>query len=117
MQIGSNFFLEYQIRSLAEAFYQLRKTLGNNSSNAQMNMVRRYYRTRKCVTGLDNEKLTGASFSGMNTRSGDLLNLRMKAVRDGQVTFDLQTHTYKLFYCRQYDAILQVNDTGVSVME
>ena len=82
-----------------------------------MNMVHRYYRTRKFAIGLDTENLTGASFSGMNTRSGDLLNLRMKAVRDGQVTFDLQANTYKLFYCLQYDAILNVQHTGVSVLE
>jgi hypothetical protein len=117
MQIGSKLFPEYPIRSLAEAFYQLRKTLGINSSNAQMNMVHRYYRDHKFVIGLDTEKLSGASFSGMNTRSGDLLNLRMKSVRDGEVTLDLANYTYKLFYMLQYDAILQVNDTGVSVLE
>jgi hypothetical protein len=117
MQIGSKLFPEYPIRSLAEAFYQLRKTLGINSSNAQMNMVHRYYRDHKFVIGLDTEKLTGASFSGMNTRAGDLLNLRMKSVRDGEVTLDLADYTYKLFYMLQYDAILQVNDTGVNVLE
>ena len=37
MQIGSKMIPEYPIRSLAEAFYHLRKTLGINSTNAQMN--------------------------------------------------------------------------------
>ena len=35
MQIGSKLFPEYPIRSLAEVFYNLRKTLGINSTNAQ----------------------------------------------------------------------------------
>ena len=48
---------EYPIRSLAEAFYHLRKTLGINSTNAQMNMVHRYYRDHKFVLALQCEKL------------------------------------------------------------
>ena len=77
MQLGSKLFPEYPIRSLAEAFYQLRKSLGINSTNAQMNMVQRYYRDHKFVVGLDTEKLTGASFTGYNTRAGDLLTLKI----------------------------------------
>ena len=41
MHIGSKLMPEYPIRSLAEAFYHLRKTLGLTSTNAQMNLVQR----------------------------------------------------------------------------
>ena len=56
MQIGSKLIPEYPIRSLAEEFYHLRKTLGINSTNAQMNMVQRYYRDRKFVLALQCKK-------------------------------------------------------------
>ena len=56
MQIGSKMIPEYPIRSLAEAFYHLRKTLGINSTNAQMNMVQKYYRDHKFVLALQCEK-------------------------------------------------------------
>ena len=114
MQIGSKLMPEYPIRSLAEAFYQLRKSLGINSTNAQMNMVQRYYRDHKFVISLDCEKLNGASFTGMNTRAGDLMTLRMKGA-NGNIAISSDPH--KLHYCMAYDAVLQVNDTGVTVLE
>jgi hypothetical protein len=115
MQIGSKLFPEYPCRSLCESFYELRKALGVHASNAQMNMVQRYYRDHKFVMAFDTEKLIGASFTGMNTKAGDLLTLKMKGA-NGSIALDA-TDTHKLFYCLQYDAILNVNDTGVSVLE
>ena len=115
MQIGSNLFPEYPIRSLAEAFYQLRKSLGINSTNAQMSMIQRHYSAFKYVIGIDTERMTGASFTGYSTKASDLLTLKMKGANGGIDLDDTKTH--KLFYCLQYDAILQVNDTGVNVLE
>ena len=115
MQIGSKLFSEYPLRSLAEQFYQLRKALGLHANNGQMNMVQRYYRNHKFVIGIDTEKLTGASFTGMNTKAGDLLTLRLKGA-NGTINVDA-TDTHKLFYCLHYDAVLQMNDTGVSILE
>ena len=115
MQLGSKLFPEYPIRSLAEAFYNLRKTLGNNSTNAQMNMVQRYYRDHKFVVGIDAEKLTGASFTGYNSKAGDLMTLKMKGA-NGTVTLE-NNATHKLFYVLNYDAIMQISDVGVSVLE
>ena len=59
--------------------------------------------------------MTGASFTGMNTKAGDLLTLKLKGA-NGSIALDA-TDTHKLFYCLHYDAVLQVNDTGVSVLE
>ena len=115
MQLGSKLFPEYPIRSLAEAFYNLRKTLGINSTNAQMNMVQRYYRDHKFVVGIDTEKLTGASFTGYNSKAGDLMTLKMKGA-NGTVTLE-NNATHKLFYVLNYDAIMQISDVGVSVLE
>ena len=106
---------EYPIRSLPEAFYHLRKTLGINSTNAQMNMVQRYYRDHKFVLALQCEKMSGASFTGINTRAGDLLTLKMKAANGNSIFMGTDTH--KLHYCLNFDAVLNINDGGVTILE
>jgi len=58
--------------------------------------------------------MTGASFTGYNTKAGDLLTLKMKGA-NGAIIMSAEPH--KLYYCLHYDAVLQVNDTGVSVLE
>ena len=81
IQIGSNLFNEYPLRSQAERFYQLRKALGAHSTNTQINMVQRYYRDHKFAIGISTEKLSGASFTSFNTKAGDLLTIKLKRAR------------------------------------
>ena len=78
MQIGSKKFPEYPIRSAAEAFYQLRKALGVHDVNAQMDISATAFRSTKYVVAIDTEKVLGSSFSGYNSKSGDLLTLKQK---------------------------------------
>ena len=112
MQTGSKKFPEYPIRSAAEAFYQLRKALGVHDVNAQMDISAIDYRSSKFVIAIDTEKVLGASFSGYNSKSGDLLTLKQKplgnAVKDGAC---------KLHYCLHFDSIMNIKDAGVEVLE
>ena len=78
MQIGSKKYPEYPIQSASESFYQLRKSLGAHDVNAQMSITGNQYRNNKFVIGIDTEKVLGASFSGYNSKSGDLTVLRLK---------------------------------------
>ena len=57
--------------------------------------------------------MTGASFTRYNTKAGDLLTLRMTGA-NGDI---MSAEPHKLLYCLHYDAVLQVNDTGVSMLE
>ena len=59
--------------------------------------------------------MSGASFTGFNTRAGDLLTLRMKAANGDSITMGPDTH--KMHYCLNYDAALNINDQGVTIME
>ena len=114
MQIGSKKYPEYSIRSLAEAFYQLRKPLGLHSVNAHMTITPGEYRVTKFVIGIDIAKVLGASFSGYS-RAGDLTALRIKPV-DG-VSPPLPIGNLKLHHVLHYDSIMQIMDSGVSVLE
>ena len=79
LQIGSKLFPEYPIRSHAEAYYQLRKALGVQSSKMHsFDVSPQEYHDNRLIVGVDTEKMLGASFTGLNTRSGDLMSVRLK---------------------------------------
>jgi hypothetical protein len=112
MQIGAKKYPEYPLQSASEAFYQLRKSLGVHDVNAQMSISADDYRSNKFVIGIDTEKVLGASFSGYNSKSGDLTVLRLKplgnAVKQGNC---------KMHYALHFDSILQILDSGCQVLE
>ena len=112
MQIGSKKFPEYPIRSAAEAFYQLRKALGVHDVNAQMDISATAFRSSKYVIAIDTEKVLGASFSGYNSKSGDLLTLKQKPLGNATLAGNCKLH-----YCLHYDSIMNIKDAGVEVLE
>ena len=114
MQIGSKKYPEYPMQSLAEAFYQLRKSLGLHSVNAQMDISATEYRNNEFVIGADTEKVLGASFSGHNSDASDLTVLRSKPASGGPIT---TAGTLKLYYVLHYDAVMQIMDSGVQILE
>ena len=77
MQIGSKLFPEYPIRSLAEAFDHLGKTLGIHTTNDQINMVQWYYKDHKFVIAIDTQNMSGVSFTTYSTRAKDLLTIKI----------------------------------------
>ena len=79
LQVGSKLFPEYPIRSHNEAYYQLKKTLGVQASsvhNFDINSVQ--YRDHRFILGTDCEKVLDAGFTGINTRAGDLMTVKLK---------------------------------------
>eukprot|EP00972_Heterocapsa_arctica_P033843 4981129-Heterocapsa_arctica.AAC.1 len=73
IQIGSHKFPEYPIKSVSEAFYRLKKTVGKD-----MHIYDRWYKTQKYIIGIDTEKISGAGFTGLNTKAGDLLTINFR---------------------------------------
>ena len=116
MQLGNKLFPEYPIRSVAESYYQLRKVMGDYHSNTgAMDINPQDYRSTKYVIGIDTEKMLGASFSGMETKSGSLLTLRLD--KQGGNAALPAVGTTKIHYALEYDVVLQINDTGVTILE
>ena len=114
MQIGNHCFPEYPIRSVAEASTQLRKLLskyGTHYTDA-MDISASQYRNNNFVIGIDTEKMP-ASFTGYNSKSGDLLTMSFKKKGDNAALIV----TTKAHYALEYDAVLQINDTGVTILE
>ena len=73
VQIGSKLLPEYPISGVSEAYYQLKKAVG-----IPFHIMNRWYRTRRYTVGLDCEKISGAGFTGMNTKAGDLLTVNFR---------------------------------------
>ena len=114
IQIGSKMFPEYPVRSLAEAFYQLKKALGIHGSafhSIDINFPK--YMTDHFVIAIDTEKILEAGFTGLNTRAGDLMVIRAKGANA-----DLGDPWCNAMYVILHtDQILEIRDTGSQVFD
>jgi hypothetical protein len=119
LQIGSKLFPEYPIRSHNEAYYQLKKTLGVHASslhNFDINALE--YRSNKLVIGTDCEKVLDAGFTGINTRAGDLLTVKLKYADKGQLANGVYSHLAdRIHIVLHSDQIMEIRDSGVAVYD
>ena len=100
---------EHPVKSLSESLSQLRKTVGGN-----FQMFGRWYRTSKYIIGLDLEKVSGAGFTGMSTKSGDLMTLNF---RDCDVN-DLGGSTLQRVFCAlSYDCVVNIQESGIQMLD
>jgi hypothetical protein len=109
IQIGSLKFPEYPVQSISESYYQLQKTVGNH-----MNIYGRWYRGDKYIIGIDTEKISGAGFTGLNTKAGDLLTINFRDCDFGGVGDSVPE---KMYCALHHDCILNIRDNGVEVLE
>ena len=73
VQIGSKPVPEYPVKSLSESQGQLQKTVGR-----AFNMHSSWCRSRKYTIGLDLEQISGAGFTGLSIKAGELLTINFK---------------------------------------
>ena len=61
------------MRSTAEVFYQLTKTLGVHTSSFHgLDITPEKWHNNRFIVGIDTEKVLSAGFTGLNTKAGDL---------------------------------------------
>jgi hypothetical protein len=113
LQVGSKQFPEYPMRSHAEAFYQLKKCLGVQASTLHnFDIDSHEYRNYKMILGIDTEMILSAGFSGLNTKSGDMLCLKFKHKDTNNLNY-----ATKMQVVLHSDNIMQVRDSGVEIMD
>ena len=88
---------------------QLRKTVGQS-----FQMFGRWYRTTKYIIGLDLEKVSGAGFTGMSTKGGDLMTLNF---RDCNLDGVGGSTPQRVFCALNYDVVLNIKDSGVDFLD
>ena len=113
LQLGSKKYPEYDIQAHSEAMYQLKKAVGIQSSDVHsFDINARQYRDQRCILAIDMEKVLGASYTGTNTRAGDLLSVKFEykvndAARFGQ-RMQIVLHS---------DQIMEIRDGGVQIFD
>ena len=77
--MGSKLMPEYPCKSITEAFYHLRKAL-NLPMFHQHSMAINFkqYGDRQFVYGFSLERVPDSSYTGINTRSGQMMQIRVK---------------------------------------
>jgi hypothetical protein len=109
LQVGAFMIPQYPIRSHAECFYSLRKSLGIQANSLHsVDINGNDYRNDKFIVGLDCEKLLGLAFTGMNTKNS-LMTVKLKTAEANRAN-----RIHILLFSEQ---ILEINDTGVSVYD
>ena len=116
IQIGSKLFPEYPVQSLSESFAQLKKCLGILGSNFHsVSISPLQYRNNKFIIGCDTEKALQAGFTGLNTRQGDLLSVKIKAMDRSVLTKEKMPDT--MYVVLHSDQIMEISDAGVQASD
>ena len=129
LQIGSKLYPEYPIRSHNEAYYQFKKTFGVQASavhNFDISAVQ--YRDYKFVLGTDCENVLDAGFTGLNTRAGDLMTVKLKYNSRGLPAVAGQNADYnawlatarladRIHIVLHSDQILEIRSSGCQVFD
>ncbi len=117
LQVGSKLFPEYPVRSHNEAFYQLKKTLGVQASAVHnFDITALQYRDHKFVIGTDLERVLDAGFTGLNTRAGDLLSVKLK-YNSARFSTDGDRLADRMHIVLHSDQVLEIYDSGCQVFD
>ena len=73
-----------------------------------------WYRSRKYIIGLDLEKISGAGFTGLSTKAGDLLTINF---RDCDATGQADSVPSRVFCALNYDCVLNIQDYGIQLLD
>ena len=103
LQIGS------MQNSITEAYYQLKKVVG-----IPFYIHSRWYRTQRYIVGPDCEQISGAGFTGISTKAGDLLTINFRNCWAGGVA---NSTPHRVYCALHYDAVLNIRDSGVELLD
>ena len=73
-----------------------------------------WYRSRKCIIGFGLEKTSGAGFTGLSTKAGDLLTINF---RDCDALGAADSIPSREFCALNYDCVLNTQDSGIQLLD
>ena len=109
MVIGNKVFPDFPLKNGdAEFFQSLKKSLGiQDSSFYDIDINPAQYASNRFIIGMNLERVINSSFTGFNTKAGDLVNLRFKNLNN-------ITHITTTLH---YDVLLNIRDIGCEVLD
>ncbi len=115
LQIGNKLIPEYECRSISECFYHLKQTLNLPDWGLHsIGIDYKQYINNKFIFALSFEKVPQSSWTGINSKSGQILLVKMNALDKGTITSDIASLMYITLVSEQ---ILEIRDVGVSVYD
>ena len=117
LQLGSKLYPEYPVQSLSESFYHLKKTLNlpewhQHSISFNFNQ----YKKTKFILAMNFEKVPEASFTGENTKAGQLLYIRLKPANSTAIlTQDRMFDS--MFVTLHSEQTVELRDVGCTVFD
>ena len=70
------------------------------------------YRDDKFIIGIDTEKILEASWTGINTRAGDLLSISFNHKDTNEANY-----ATKMYITLQSDNVLQIRESGIEIYD
>ena len=115
IQIGSKMIPEYPVRSLVQSIYELKKSLGiHGSAWHSLSISQQQYMRDHFVIACDCERVLGASFSGISSKSGDLLTFKCKGANAEPTS---PYYVQKISTTLNCDNILEISLSGATVYD
>ena len=115
LQIASKKYPEFEVSSLSEAFYFLRRTLHYmNADQNSLNISYKQYRSNKFVMAFSFEKMADVNFTGTNTKMGSLITFKLKGT-EGSLADTEQVQ--EIFVNLVSESVVELTESGASVFD
>ena len=115
IQLGSKLYPEYPCNSITQCFYHLRKALNLPMFHQHsMNINLKQYRDRQFIFAFSLEKVPDSSYTGINTRAGQQMLLRVKPAG---ATIPANEMPDTMYITMLSEQILEIKDLGLKVFD
>ena len=115
LQIGNKLIPEYPCKAISECFYHLKQTLNLPDWGLHsIGVDYKQYINNKFMFALSFEKVPQSSWTGMNTKAGQILLVKINANDKSVITGDIANLMYITLVSEQ---ILEVRDVGCSIYD
>ena len=115
LQIASKKYPEFEVSSLSEAFYFLRRTLHFlNADQNSLNISYKQYRENKFVMAFSLEKMPDVNFTGQNTKSGSLITFKIKGTEGSLAT---EEQIQEIFVSLVSESVVELTESGTIVFD
>jgi hypothetical protein len=115
LQVGNKKWPEFEVQSLSEAFYFLRRTLHyHNYDQNSLNISYKQYRENKYIIAVSFEKMAGVNFTSINTKMGSLITFKIKGT-EGSLA---DTEQIQEIFCHlTSETVLEIMESGAVVYD
>jgi len=114
IQVGGKTFPQTPVNSIAESWSQLRKAVARYGKHP-LSITPAQYHSTKYVFGYDMEALPEVGYTGLSTKNGEMITVKVKAVNPSTTMTGYMPTSLFMVLCT--DNIIELRDSGISVLD